>query len=511
MPPRRGGGEFANVDSKVVAAIGEAVAAILDCTRGLSQTFVHRDISPRNIMIRTSSRSLEEQARDLSFDVCLVDLGSSSVTRPESTTFTMRSHVWRAGTPEYAAPEMLTYDVAKVEGLRQSPAVDVYALCSVLYELYAGHTPFDVASQPLRSPYQIKASARPAALAPRVSADAGLVEAIMAGLDPNPRDREGMGELLERIRAWRDGERYWGTRRAVTRRAAIGLGVAAILGIGATAVATRGFGLLHSRELDGYGWDELAELAARVAAASSDEEGLAIAQGAGLVNADGRLTDERVKRFSLADGTPAEAQLVGLRADARSGGQGVAGLSFLMRTPVARRAMNDDARLGGWEQSSLRSWMADELPELLPSELVSNVVAVDKLTNNAGAARDASVITATSDTFWVPSMSELCGYQGPETFSEEYAYLSALYSGEGNQYQLFYELGISGLTANERLVRRVDDQPVYWWERTPAADVSEGMASTAFNRVMADGDAFNGAIPGDAHAEDTYVFPGFCL
>lgn len=182
-----------------------------------------------------------------------------------------------------------------------------------------------------------------------------------------------------------------------------------------------------------------------------------------------------------------------------------------MRTPVARRAMNDDARLGGWEQSSLRSWMADELPELLPSELVSNVVAVDKLTNNAGAARDASAITATSDTFWVPSMSELCGYQGPETFSEEYAYLNALYSSEGNQYQLFYELGISGLTANERLVRRVDGQPVYWWERTPSADGSEGAASTAFNRIMADGDAFDGATPGDALAEDTYVFPGFCF
>lgn len=157
--------------------------------------------------------------------------------------------------------------------------------------------------------------------------------------------------------------------------------------------------------------------------------------------------------------------------------------------------MNDDARLGGWEQSSLRSWMADELPELLPSELVSNVVAVDKLTNNAGAARDASAITATSDTFWVPSMSELCGYQGPETFSEEYAYLNALYSSEGNQYQLFYELGISGLTANERLVRRVDGQPVYWWERTPSTDGSEGAASTAFNRIMADGDAFDGATP----------------
>ena len=56
-----------------------------------------------------------------------------------------------------------------------------------------------------------------------------------------------------------------------------------------------------------------------------------------------------------------------------------------------------------------------------------------------------------------------------------------------------------------------DAQPVCWWERAPSADGSEGEASTAFNRVMTDGDAFNGVTPGNAHAEDTYVFPGFCF
>ncbi len=506
-----GQGGARGVEASTVAAIGEAVAGALARTQQLSSPFAHRDISPRNIMIRTSARGLDEQIASESFDVCLVDLGSSSVTRAEDPTFTMRSNVWRTGTPEYAAPEMLTNDVAKVERLRQSPSVDVYALCSVLYELYAGRTPFDVASQPLRSPYQIKTEGRPNALAPRSDADAQLVDAIMAGIRPRPEDREDMDELLARIRAWRAGERYRGLARPVTRRAAIGLGVAAVIGIGAAAVATHGFGLLRARELDDYGWDELAELAERIAAAGSDEEGLAIARQAGLVNADGRLTDEHVKRFALADGTPAEAQIVGIRADARSDGQGVAGLSFLMSTPVAQRTMNDEAQDGGWEQSSLRAWMADELPEMLPGELVERVIAVDKLTNNVGAMRDASAITTTSDAFWVPSMSELCGYQGPETFSEEFSYLSALYSGEGSQYQLFYELGISGLTANERLVRTVGGQPIYWWERTPSADGSEGADSTAFNRVMADGDAFDGATPGNAPAEETYVFPGFCF
>ena len=150
---------------------------------------------------------------------------------------------------------------------------------------------------------------------------------------------------------------------------------------------------------------------------------------------------------------------------------------------------------------------------LLPAELVSRVRPVVKDTNNVGAVDtgESTELSQTTDAFWLPSMTELCGYQGPETFGKGYEYLSDLYSYEGAQYQLFNELGISGLSANEAIVRRVAGERVYWWERTPSADASVGMPSTVFNRVMRDGDAFNGATPGDAPAEPTYVIPGFCL
>ena len=175
-----------------------------------------------------------------------------------------------------------------------------------------------------------------------------------------------------------------------------------------------------------------------------------------------------------------------------------------MRTPVAMRPMNDTPATGGWEQSSLRKWMADELPGLLPAELVRHVKAVSKTTNNMNAVcKDAPFsLTQTDDAYWLPSMSELCGAQGPETFSKEYAYLSSLYSNEGAQYQLFGELSISGLTTNEKIVRYKDGRPICWWERTPSADGSIGEDSTVFNRVKADGDAPD---------EPTYVIPGFCL
>lgn len=299
----------------------------------------------------------------------------------------------------------------------------------------------------------------------------------------------------------------------LSRRAAVLLGIGA-LGVAAAAVATRGFGLLRPRTLDDYSWEELAALAGRIAAAASDEEGMVIAREAGLVNVDGKLTDEQVKRFSLADGSAAEAQIVGFRADERADGQGVAGISFLMRTPVGdARPMNDGPRSGGWEQSSLRKWMSDEIPALLPAELALRVRPVSKVSNNVGGvdAGDVIELTRTSDSFWLPSMSELCGYQGPDTFAEGFEYLSRLYSEEGDQYQLFRELGVSGLTENDALVREVDGKSVFWWERTPSADGSLGEPSTLFNRVMRNGDAFCGAVPGEAPDEPTYVIPGFCL
>ena len=136
-----------------------------------------------------------------------VDLGSSSIER-EDASFTMRNDVWRNGTPEYSAPEMLTRDVPGVAELSRSPSVDVYALCSVLYEMYSGRTPFDVASSPLASPYALKTEGEPAPLEPACPEDEPLVEAITAGIHARQEEREDAAELLGRLHAWRRGEKY---------------------------------------------------------------------------------------------------------------------------------------------------------------------------------------------------------------------------------------------------------------------------------------------------------------
>ena len=144
------------ISSSTIAAIGASVLNVLESVTRLDNTLVHRDISPANIMIRTEEASLEEQIERGSYDICLIDFGSASAHAPQDASFTMVSQVWRNGTPEYAPPEMLTQDIPHIDKLRKSPVIDVFALCSVLYELYAGHTPWRVAEHPEVSPFRLK-------------------------------------------------------------------------------------------------------------------------------------------------------------------------------------------------------------------------------------------------------------------------------------------------------------------------------------------------------------------
>ena len=187
-----------------VARLGLAVLALLGRAEELSDRFVHRDLSPRNIMLRTDRTPAQEQLATGDFDLCLIDFGSSTLTVTDAAqaTFTARTGVWRLGTPAYAAPEMLTADVVLPAEVRQSRAVDTYALCSVLFELYAGTTPFDLAPSEGRTPYRIKTEDAPRALVPR-EPDAGmLAQAIAAGLSPQPQDRPAQQDLAAALANW---------------------------------------------------------------------------------------------------------------------------------------------------------------------------------------------------------------------------------------------------------------------------------------------------------------------
>ena len=541
IPALAAANDGSTVSAQTVANLGHALGEIILRTQNLEFPFAHRDISTRNIMIRTSKLPLDRQIERGRFDLQLIDMGSSSYKR-DDTTFTMRTDIWRNGTPEFAPPEMLTSDIPELAHLRTSPKIDSYELCSVLYTLYAGQTPYRLSERDVASPYVCKCETEPEPLTPRAERDRALVDAIMAGIHADQSQRIPVGELTGRLEAWLEGIDFEprtplpqdldtprtpaladsgsapaSHKPSISRRALIALGGAGIAAVAASAVLTRGWGILDRLEgvepaLGRYSWAELADISQQITDADSDGAGMKVAIKYHLVDADGMLTARATKAFTLKDGTKMRAEVVGIRQDIRADRPDkTAGLTFMLTTPLAARPMNDGSALGGWEQSTLRAWMNSELIGQFPKELASRIVTVQKPTNNTGATTSADAITMTDDRLWAPSMSELCGTQGPETFSKDYRYLSALYSNEGSQYLLFDQMGVSGLSANDELVLERGGKRVFWWERTPSPDASTGAATTAFNRVGRDGDAFDYATPGSAPRQKTYVVAGFCL
>lgn len=192
-----------SVDLRCVAQLGRDLFTILEALDLMAERPVHRDISPSNIMLRTSSRSVAQQVADGTFDLCLIDFGSATVVSAANPNFTMVTNVWRNGTPEYAPPEMLTLDAPGVTELRQSPSIDVYASSSILYELASGSTPFKIAEHPETSPYRRKMDYDPTPL-PGSMGLAGA--AIMGGLQREQRWRLQPGTIARMFTGYLNGE-----------------------------------------------------------------------------------------------------------------------------------------------------------------------------------------------------------------------------------------------------------------------------------------------------------------
>ena len=556
LPQAKGG---AGCTGLAVAALGLGVLSVLASTRCLDGTFVHRDLSSRNIMLLPRGGVPSEV-----MDLRLVDLGSSIFLSGSEATFTRTMDVWRYATPEYAPPEMLALDDRRYIEARRSPSIDVYALGSVLFEAYAGRTPFSLSERPGADAFALKAAGAPEAPRPHEPEDRPLVDAIMSCLEPEQRRRPSVTELFERIATWQGracgrtvtlavppapapggtsrlrsgyvsayatpalpkagdaaggaGAPREGARKdlVVLSRRSLLVGAACAAGAGALGIAawrTRLFGLASGSGLNRTSWEELASVAEEVSRTHSEDDALAVARAHGLVDADGSIADGRAKDLELLDGTRATVQLVGVYHDERADGSGRAGLTFAFAEPVSARAMSGSAMpSGGWEQCEMRSWLNADLLALLPDDLRPLVVPVSKLTNNEGATRSASSVTATQDSLWLFSMAELGGTRQAATFAAGYGYLADIIGAEGEQYRYWRDLNVSTeASSNDATQRSWDGSPCYWWTRSPSPDCSEDDGQTWFNRVGPNGDVFHFAVAATGDDEVSAVLPGFCL
>ena len=542
------------VTCAATASVGCAVLGTLLSTQNLETPLVHRDLSPANIMFRTNELGIDEQVQALAFKPCLVDMGSS-VPALGSDTLTQRADIWRYATPAYAAPEMLTRDIPNIAELRRSPSVDVYAIASILYELYSGHTPFRAArhqAHEVSSYYLLKTQNEPEPLVAHKGDDQAFADLIMSCLVTDQASRPSEREFYEGLLAFAPdlGESAVSTpglshqpinidagahlkvdvagdraralleqarRDAMTRRRFIIGGVVAVVaGLGVIGAATHGFGIPDYLDgirssLDDYTWDQLQEISLKINAAKSNAEARKIAKRYHLLDDDGHIPYPCTKRVTLTNGLEVGAQLVGIRHDELLDGTGKAGLTFMFDAGIAERDAAAQPLSAGWADCELREWLDNDGLKLLPNELRAYIKDVKKVSNNVGAASSASCLSELPATLWLPAMVELCGNQPPESFTEDFHYLADIYNGEGKEYQLFRELKVSPYTTNETLVRQWKGKDACWWERTASPDTSESEGTLYMNRVGHDGDVFTYATPASKPNKRTCVIPGFCI
>jgi hypothetical protein len=260
-----------------------------------------------------------------------------------------------------------------------------------------------------------------------------------------------------------------------------------------------------------YSWAELSDISRQIEAAGGGDASMDVARRYGLVNQDGTLTTEQ-HTLELTDGTTVEVRLAGIMHDQRSDATGAAGLTLVTCDAIAQRPMEDTATVdGGWEGSSMRAWLSADGAALLPQDLSSRIVPVDKLTNNTGKASDTSAVTSTSDAIWLLSAREVCGdvdWFGSE-YGSGYSFYDDVLDAEGSQYECFQEAGVSAKSASSSVLSAsYAGKATTWSYRTPVPvdwDIDEL------------GHYFFGALDtGYPHGQNdvsvaTGVVVGFCL
>jgi hypothetical protein len=149
-----------------------AVAVTLACAAGLEAAHrhgvLHRDIKPANLMFAANGT------------VKLTDFGIAKIVGGNDTLVTRAGDV--VGTPCYIAPE-------QARGQQVSPATDVYALATTLYQLLSGVLPFPTGGDSMAVLF-MHAFEKPTPLsevAPAVPKP--IADVVMRGLATDPVDR----------------------------------------------------------------------------------------------------------------------------------------------------------------------------------------------------------------------------------------------------------------------------------------------------------------------------------
>ncbi len=153
----------------------DGVAAGLDAIH--ERGIVHRDVKPSNILLGDGGA------------VKVADLGIAAI--PERTRITTSGSV--LGSLSYMAPEQL-------ENARSTPAIDVYALAAVAYEVLSGQKARRE-TNPVTLAHAIATQAPPNLRTAWPDAPPGAADLLVRAMARDPAERPGSaGELVRRLR-----------------------------------------------------------------------------------------------------------------------------------------------------------------------------------------------------------------------------------------------------------------------------------------------------------------------
>jgi serine/threonine-protein kinase len=166
-----------------------ALVAFDDCLSGLEALHtagvIHRDVRP---------------------DALLLDTGGTAILRDAGIPAPPLRHGWRAGTPQYMAPELWA-------GRPHTVATDLYAATGVMVDALIGHPPY-LGTDLTGLGVQHTQGALPSAAVPMIAR-----ALVVSGLAKDPRDRPASAARFRRDveiagasflgASWRDQGRAW--------------------------------------------------------------------------------------------------------------------------------------------------------------------------------------------------------------------------------------------------------------------------------------------------------------
>ncbi len=198
-------------------SLGEALQILREVADALGyahkRDIVHRDIKPENILLSTRDGSGHALVADFGIARALSAAGATNLT---DTGLAI-------GTPTYMSPEQAGGDRLI------DPRADIYALGCVLYEMLAGHPPFQgVTAREMLARHAVDPV--PALRSGRPDLPESVERAVTKALAKSPADRfatteafvEALGSSETASRPWRKGSRLTVGFAAVVAVAALG-------------------------------------------------------------------------------------------------------------------------------------------------------------------------------------------------------------------------------------------------------------------------------------------------